>query len=329
MSYTDHIFEGYRSRLATLEASSNPFAKGIAYVEGEYVPLHEARIPLLDQGFLHSDLTYDVPAVWDGRYFRLDDHIDRFFVSMDKLRLKSPMDKQQLRAKLVDMVAQSGIRDAYVQMIVTRGLRFVRQTSPEDCLCNIYLLVMPYVWLMPELLQKTGGSAVVARTVRRTPPGAFDPTIKNLQWGDLIRAMMEAQDRGAIYPILNDGDGALTEGSGYNVMLVKDGVLYTPDRGVLEGVTRKSVMELATTLGIEVRMEVVPVEAAYTCDELLIVSTAGGVMPITTLDEQPVGNGEIGETFKALWKAYWDAHYDEQLSFPVRYASDLAVSAAE
>lgn len=329
MSYTDHIFEGYRSRLATLEASSNPFAKGIAYVEGEYVPLHEARIPLLDQGFLHSDLTYDVPAVWDGRYFRLDDHIDRFFVSMDKLRLKSPMDKQQLRAKLVDMVAQSGIRDAYVQMIVTRGLRFVRQTSPEDCLCNIYLLVMPYVWLMPELLQKTGGSAVVARTVRRTPPGAFDPTIKNLQWGDLIRAMMEAQDRGAIYPILTDGDGALTEGSGYNVMLVKDGVLYTPDRGVLEGVTRKSVMELATTLGIEVRMEVVPVEAAYTCDELLIVSTAGGVMPITTLDEQPVGNGEIGETFKALWKAYWDAHYDEQLSFPVRYASDLAVSAAE
>lgn len=327
MSYTDHIFAGYRQRQATLAASDNPFAQGIAFVEGAFVPLAEARIPLLDQGFLHSDLTYDVPAVWDGRYFRLDDHIERFFSSMDKLRLKSPLPRQELRDRLIELVARSGIRDAYVQMIVTRGLKFVRQTSYEDCVCNLYLLATPYVWLMPEAVQQAGGSAVVTRTVRRTPPGAYDPTIKNLQWGDLIRGMFEARDRGAMYPILTDGDGNLTEGAGYNVMLVSNGVLLTPDRGVLEGVTRNTVMELAKEQGLDVRLEVVPVEAAYACDELFIVSTAGGVMPITTLDDRPVGSGAVGRITKNLWKAYWDAHSSERHSFAIAYHEPAARAA--
>jgi branched-subunit amino acid aminotransferase/4-amino-4-deoxychorismate lyase len=327
MPYTDQIFDGHHQRQAVLTASDNPFAQGLAYIEGEYFPLAEARIPILDQGFLHSDLTYDVPAIWDGRFFRLDDHLDRFWRSMDKLRLKSPMSKQEMRAKLIDMAAKSGIRDAYVQMIVTRGMKFVRQASPDDLTNNVYLIVMPYVWMMPEPLMQTGGSAIVTRTVRRVPPGAIDPTIKNLQWGDFIRGLIEAKDRGSIYPLLTDGDGNLTEGSGYNIILVKNGVLYTPDRGVLEGVTRKSVMELATAMGMEVRMEVVPVEAIYTCDELLVVTTAGGVMPITELDGAPVADGKVGDITKALFKAYWEAHYDAKLSFPIAYQDDASIAA--
>ena len=96
------------------------------------VPLHEARIPLLDQGFLHSDLTYDVPAVWDGRFFRLDDHLDRFERSCERLRLRSPLPRQEMRDRLVEMTAISGIRDAYVMLIVTRGLRTFASTRPRN-----------------------------------------------------------------------------------------------------------------------------------------------------------------------------------------------------
>lgn len=319
MSYTDHIFAAYRQRLAALEQSPNPFARGIAWVGGDYVPVAEAKIPLLDQGFLHSDLTYDVPAIWNGRFFRLDDHLDRFEASLKKLRLQSPIPRHEIRDRLVEMAAKSGIRDAYVMMIVTRGLRYVRQYAPEDCQNFCYLMVTPYLWVMGEEVQKTGGSAIIARTVRRIPPGAMDPTVKNLQWGDFTRAIFEARDRGAMYPILTDGDANLTEGSGFNVVLVKDGRLYTPRRGVLEGITRKSVLEVADGLGLPWVIDDIPVQMAYDADEILFVTTAGGVMPITTLDGQPVGDGQVGPISQALWKGYWDAHSDPELSFAIAY----------
>lgn len=319
MSYTDYIFDGYRRRLADLQASDNPFAKGIAWVGEDYVPVAEAKIPLLDQGFLKSDLTYDVPAIWDGRFFRLDDHLDRFEASLRKLRLKSPIPRQKIRDRLVEMAAKSGIRDAYVMMIVTRGLRYVRQYAPEDCANFCYLMVTPFLWVMGEEVQKTGGSAIIARTVRRVPPGAIDPTVKNLQWGDFTRGILEARDRGAMYPILTDGDANLTEGSGFNVVLVKDGRLYTPRRGVLEGVTRKAVLGVADKLGIPWVIDDIPVQLAYDCDEIMFVTTAGGVMPITTLDDRPVGDGQVGPITKAIWKGYWDAHTDPDCSFPINY----------
>lgn len=319
MSYTDYIFEDYRRRCADLEASQNVFAKGIAWVGGDYVPVAEAKIPLLDQGFLKSDLTYDVPAVWNGRFFRLDDHLDRFEASMKKLRMKSPIPRQEIRDRLVEMTALSGIRDAYVMMFMTRGLRYVRVYAPEDCPNHCYLMVTPYLWVMGEEVQKTGGSAVIARSVRRVPPGAIDPTVKNLQWGDFTRAIFEARDRGAMYPILTDGDSNLTEGSGFNIVLVKDGKLFTPRRGVLEGVTRKSVLAVADKLGLPWVIDDIPVDLAYHCDEIMFVTTAGGVMPITVLDGNPIGDGQVGPITKLIWKGYWDAHSDPEYSFLINY----------
>ncbi|MCA3180243.1 MAG: aminotransferase class IV [Burkholderiaceae bacterium] len=319
MVWTDTVFEDYRRRAAALQASGHPFAQGVAWVGGDYVPASEARIPLLDQGFLRSDLTYDVPAIWNGRFFRLDDHLDRFEASMARLRLSSPIPRREIRDRLVEMAALGGIRDAYVMMIVTRGLRYIRQYPPEQCENFCYLMVLPYLWVMDPAVQETGGSAIVARTVRRIPPGAVDPTVKNLQWGDFTRGILEARDRGAMYPILTDGDANLTEGSGFNVVLVKDRTLHTPRRGVLEGVTRRTVLEVADALGLPWVMDDVPVSLAYECDEMMLVTTAGGVMPITTLDDRPIGDGRVGPVTRAIWQGYWDAHADPALSFPIEY----------
>jgi branched-subunit amino acid aminotransferase/4-amino-4-deoxychorismate lyase len=145
MASMDAVLGGYETRQAALEASNNPFSQGIAWVEGDLFPLGEARIPLLDQGFLHSDLTYDIPAVWDGRFFRLEEHVDRLEASCKKLRLQLPFPKPEIKRILVDMVAKSGIRDAYVELIVTRGLKFVRQADPKDIVNRMYLFVQPYV----------------------------------------------------------------------------------------------------------------------------------------------------------------------------------------
>jgi branched-subunit amino acid aminotransferase/4-amino-4-deoxychorismate lyase len=313
----ENILSAYRDRLTLLDSSTNIFAKGIAFIEGEYHPIHEARIPILDQGFLRSDLTYDVPAVWDGRYFRLDDHLDRLEASCAKLRFRPTMDRQEMRDRLVEMVSLSGIRDAYVEIIVTRGLDFVRYY--ETAVNHVYLMVMPYVWGLREELQLTGGSAIVARTVRRTPPGAMDPTVKNLQWGDFCRGIFECVDRGSIFPLLTDGDGGMTEGAGYNVFLLADGKLRTPSRGVLEGVTRRTVLEIAGRLGLAVEVDYVPVDDFYAADEIFLSTTAGGIMPIVELDGKAVGSGSVGAVTTAIRDAYWQLHYDPAYSFAVDY----------
>lgn len=227
-------FAAYDARTAVLEKSTGPFAQGIAWVEGELVPLHEARIPLIDQGFMHSDLAYDVPAIWDGRFFRLDDHIARLEASCAKMRLKLPLLAKEVERVLVEMAAKSEIHDGFVELIVTRGLTGIgRGAKPSDIKNNLYMFIMPYAWIMSPEVQRTGGKAIIARTVRRCPPGSMDPTIKNLQWGDLTRGLLEAEDRDAHFPLLTDGDAHLTEGAGYNIVLIKNRVLYTPDRGVL------------------------------------------------------------------------------------------------
>src|SRR5579872_2831859 len=316
------VLSAYEERKTKHAKSTKPFAQGVAWIEGKLFPLSEARIPILDQGFLHSDLTYDVPAVWDGRFFRLDDHLDRLAASCEKMRLRSPLDRETVRDTLVDMVARTGIRDAFVELIVTRGLKFVREYKTAQN--SLYLLVMPYVWAMPPQVQRTGGSAVVTRTVRRTPPGAMDPTVKNLQWGDFTRGWLEALDRGATYSFLPDGDGNVTEGGGYNIFAVKDRVLFTPIRGVLEGVTRKTVLELAAAKGMKAVVDYVPVDLLYHADEVFMCTTAGGIMPITQLDGQPVGGGQVGPVTRDIWEAYWAAHYDPKYSFAIDYSAATA-----
>ncbi len=317
----DKVFAGYHARKTALEQSQakNPFACGIAWIAGELVPYHEARIPLRDQGFLHSDLTYDVPAIWDSRFFRLDDHLNRLEASCKKIRMQLPKSKEELTRILCDMAARSGIRDAFVELIVTRGFKGVRESMPDEIVNNLYMFIVPYVWVMEPEMQYEGGEAVVTRTVRRIPPGAIDPTVKNLQWGDLTRAMYEARDRGALYPFLTDGDSNLTEGSGFNVCLIKDGMLYTADRGILHGISRKSVFDAARVRGVEIRCEVVPIDLVYQADEILMCTTAGGIMPITTLDGRKIKDGKVGPITKAIWDEYWAMHWNPTYSFEVDF----------
>ncbi|TXC11797.1 hypothetical protein FocTR4_00007784 [Fusarium oxysporum f. sp. cubense] len=298
MATMQEIFKGFEERQAKLveDGLKNPLAHGAALIEGQITPLLDAKIPILDQGFLHSDLTYDVPAVWDGKLFRFNDHLDRLERSSAS---RTPM---------------------FRSFIVTRGFRFIREPLPTNDTPEsnfIYILVMPYIWVMPYQMQPVGGEAVVTRTVRRIPPGAIDPTVKNLQWGDLIRGLLEAQDRGSQYPFLTDGDGNITEGAGYNIIFVKDGALYTAKKGVLEGITRKSVFDVAEKAKIPIHLDDVPASLAYVADEIFMCTTAGGIMPITKLDGE--SKGEVGPITKLIWDGYWAMHYDPRYTAKISY----------
>lgn len=310
--------DGYLQRLAAHASEARPMANGAAYARGVITPVEEAVVPLLDLGFLRSDLTYDVPAVWDGRFFRLDDHLARLARSCAKLRLEPPLPMPEIRGLLIDLVRRTGLRDAYVDVIVTRGRMPAGVRDPRQATPALFAFVVPYIWIMPLSVQETGGSAIVTRDVRRTPPGAMDPTIKNLQWGDLTRGFFEAFDRGAQLPLLPDGDGHITEGC-YNIFTVHDRALSTPGRGVLEGVTRQTAVEIARSEGWSVELGDVPVKALYDADEIFLSSTAGGIMPITRLDGEPVGGGQVGPVTRRIWERYWDLHADPAMSFAIEY----------
>jgi branched-subunit amino acid aminotransferase/4-amino-4-deoxychorismate lyase len=295
------------------------FAEGCAWIEGEYVPIAEARIPILDTGFVRSDLTYDVVGVWGGKFFRLDAHLDRLERGCERLRLRSPKSRAETEAILAGVVARSGLRESYVETVITRGVPTPGERDPRRFENRFYAYAIPYVWIQRPEQQEQGAKVVVARDTVRVSPGAIDPTVKNFMWGDFVRGLFEAYERDAVLPLLTDGEGNVTEGPGINVFAVSGGVLHTPGRGVLEGITRLTVLDIAAELGIEARVGFVPVSTLYAADEIFLTSTAGGVMPVSQLDGRPVGDGGVGELTTRIRQTYWDWHEDPRFTKEVDY----------
>lgn len=283
------------------------------------MPIGEARVPILDTGFVRSDLTYDVVAVWGGRFFRLEDHLARLERGCELIRLAAPVSHEQLREILFGVVARSGLREAYVETVITRGVPGAGERDPRLLTSRLYAYAIPYVWIVRPELQERGTDVVVAKDTRRIPPDAVDPRAKNFHWGDLVRGLFEAYDRGATLPILTDGSGHVTEGPGFNVFALANGRLHTPSSGVLEGITRMTVVEIAKELGYEVVIDEVPVSLLYEADEIFLTSTAGGVMPVATLDGRPVGDGSQGPVTSAIRDRYWALHDDPRYTEEVPY----------
>ncbi len=299
-------------------AKTNPLANGCAFIDGEFVPLAEARIPILDWGFLHSDATYDVVHVWKGSFFRLEDHLDRFERSMAGMRLTSPQDRAATRETLMECVRRSGLRDAFVEMICTRGVAPSTSRDPRHAENRFYAFAAPFVWLANEEQRKRGLHLMIS-SVRRIPPESVDPKIKNYHWIDLTKGLFEAYDRGGENVVLTDGDGNVTEGPGFNVFCLENGGAVTPDAGVLEGITRRTALELCEEAGIETRVEPVSAERFRDADEVFITSTGGGIMPVTRVDDRILGNGVPGPITARLVDLYWSKQEAGWHGTPVDY----------
>jgi branched-chain amino acid aminotransferase len=280
------------------------YADGAAFVDGRFVPVAEARVPILDWGFLRSDATYDVAHVWRGSFFRLEDHLDRFGRSMEGLRLSLPLTRDD------------GLRDAYAEIICTRGIPKPGSRDPRDCENRFYAFVVPFVWIADPDKQERGLHAIIADR-QRIAPSSVDPTVKNYHWLDLEVGLLEAYERGGETVILTDADDNVVEGPGFNVFAVHDGSISTPDSGVLQGITRRTVIELSNEHGIPIEERPVPAASLRRADEAFLSSTAGGIIPVTKVDGEVVGEGEPGPVTLRLRDAYWKLHDDPRYSLPV------------
>ncbi|SFD57554.1 branched chain amino acid aminotransferase apoenzyme [Paracidovorax konjaci] len=295
------------------------FSDGAAFVQGRYLPIAEASIPITDWGFLRSDATYDVVTVWEGAFFRLDAHLERFFASCERLRLDPGLSPEGVTAVLEQCVRLSGLRHSYVEMIATRGQPRWGSRDPREAVNRFYAFAVPYVWIA-NAGQRERGLHLAVSGVQRIPAGSVDPRVKNYHWNDLTMGLLGALDAGSDTVVLTDGAGHVVEGPGFNVFCVAaDGTLVTPAHGMLEGITRRTVIEMAHSLGLPLAERALPAAELRGAREVFLSTSGGGVLPVTRIDGQPVADGAVGPVTRRLVDLYWAWHADARLSRAVDY----------
>ena len=303
--------------------ADSTFGAGIAFCEGKFVPIDEARIPLLDWGFLRSDAVQDTVSVFHGSFFRLDDHLARFERNWGRLRMQNPFDRETVRAIVTEAVRRTGLREAYVQMLMTRGRAPVGSRDVRLAKNQFWMFCIPYVWIArPE--QKERGLAMHVSGIQRVPKESVDPTIKHYHWLDFQMALMEGYDRGADTCAVVDRDGNIAEGPGFNIFAVKDGTIVTPPEDVcLDGMTRDTVFKLAAETNLEVRKQALPPASLRSADEVFITTTGGGVIAITKVGGDAIGSGQPGPVTRRLDGLYWSKRRAGWLSTPINYDAPL------
>ena len=278
---------------------------GVVFIDGEFVAPEDARMSIFDSGFVYSDTVFDVLSGWGGYMFKLDQHVARFANSCEGFRLENPYSVEDVRRIAAECVERSGLKRSYIKLEVTRGVVPGASRDPRDATQRFVAYAIPYAWVWGEDPCRNGGNIHVSSTYARIPPSAIDSRHKNYNRADFTQAKLDGLEGGCHDALLIGTDGALTEGSGWNVMVVKDGQVATPGSNILLGVTRETVGELCELEGIPFEARRVEPSELERADEVFAATTAGGVMPITALDGKPVTDGSPGPITRRLQELYW------------------------
>lgn len=299
------------------------YAFGSAFVADHFCPILEAAIPIYDSGFMHADAVYDVVSVSRGSFFRLEQHQARFARSCDSIRVRNPFGREREAAILHELVARAGLRDAYVWWTVTRGIPPMGRNEMVDASTfdnRFYAFATPFVFIFDDDQRARGVDLIVSRDRIRIPARAVDPTAKNFCWLDMQMALFEAGDRDAEWAVLTDEDGFLAEAAGANIFAVFDGAVVTPDAGCLEGITRQSVFDLCAELGLTAKAARIHADELRSAQEVFMTTTAGSVMPVRSVDGEPIGGREgPGDISIRLHNLYWEKRWAGWDATPVRY----------
>ena len=278
--------------------------KGVAYINGEFFPKSEAKISIFDQGFIFGDGVYDTLVVKNGFIFKLMEHLDRLYRSAKAVKIEILMSKEELKNTIIETVRRSGLYDAYLKSIITRGIgeRPVLGRGETTTPSIVIFAVPPVSVVSPEKIEK--GARLVSTTIRRPHHETLDPRVKSLNYLPNMLMRLEAIQQEADEAISYDYDGYVTEGGAENIFAIKDSIFKTPAKGILEGITRETVIEMATEWGYEVQMINLTKYDLYTADEIFLCSSAGGVFPVTEIDGVKIGDGTVGSISKRVVDAY-------------------------
>jgi branched-chain amino acid aminotransferase len=270
------------------------------YINGKLYDKADAKISVYDHGFLYGDGVFEGIRVYEGKVFRLREHIDRLYDSARSIYLEIPMSREQMTEAVLETVRANNKRNGYIRLVVTRGAGYLgldprKTTDPQ------VIIIVDDITMYPPELYDNGMEIVTASTIRNHP-NAVNPRIKSLNYLNNIMAKVEGVRAGAMEALMLNHKGEVAECTGDNIFLVKQGILKTPstDAGILEGITRNAILELARAADIPTQEIALTRHDVYAADECFLTGTAAEVIPVVKCDGRPIGNGKPGPITRQL-----------------------------
>jgi branched-chain amino acid aminotransferase len=283
----------------------------IVYVDGKYLPQEQAVVSVFDHGFLYGDGVFEGIRSYEGVVFRLDEHLVRLYESAKTIGLEIPISIKAMEEVVLETIRRNNLRDSYIRLVVSRGFGDLG-LDPRKCPKPSIVCITASISLYPQEMYENGLEVVITST-RKNRPDVQSPRVKSLNYLSNIMAKMELARQGLLEGIMLTVDGYVAEATADNIFILKKGILYTPPKflGILEGVTRNAVIELARKAGFEVREEVFTAHDLYNAEEVFLTGTAAEVIPVVKIDGRTVGNGRPGAVTKQLIAAFrestkWD-----------------------
>ena len=274
------------------------------WVNGELRDAADAAVSVFDHGLLYGDGVFEGIRIYNGRIFRAEAHVSRLFDGAKAIRLDIPITKDEIIEAMYQTLRANGLGDGYIRLVVTRGVGTLG-LNPFECEKPCLFIIADKVRLYPAELYETGMSVIIASTPRNSS-NALDPRIKSLNYLNNILARIEAADAGVAEAIMLNADGLVTEATGDNVFIVRDGAVATPPvyAGILAGITRGVVINIAREAGFELIERELSRYDLYSADECFLTGTAAEVVAVVSIDSRTIGDGKVGAVTRQLMEAF-------------------------
>ena len=271
------------------------------WIDGKLVPAEDARVSVMDHGLLYGDGCFEGIRIYNGRIFKLHAHLRRMWASASELRLEPPYSHEEIEQAIRETVKVNGLTDGYIRLVFTRGVGTLG-LHPFLCPVPTVFIIADTISLYPQELYDNGMKIIVANRPR-VPRECLDPQIKSLNYLNNILAKIEAIDANVLEALMLNVDGWVSECTGDNVFIVKDGAISTPptDAGILNGITRQFVIEdLCPSLELPIEEKLVRLEEVCSADEVFLTGTAAEVIGVTRIGDRSIGDGTVGPITKRL-----------------------------
>jgi branched-chain amino acid aminotransferase len=289
------------------------------YIDGQLLDEKDAKISVFDHGLLYGDGVFEGIRIYNGRVFRLTEHLQRLYACARAICLTIPISFEEMERATVETVAANGLRDGYIRLLVTRGVGTLG-LDPNRCPKPSVIIIAAGIKLYPQEAYDHGLKLITCAT-RRPAPAALSPQVKSLNYLNNVMAKIECLQAGCDEGIMLNEQGYVAECTGDNVFIIKNGEVFTPtiSSGALDGITRRAVMELLKKMGIPCQEVIMTRYDMYTADECFLTGTAAEALPAVMLDTRPIGTGIPGPTTLKIIAAFKELANSE--GTPVPYAS--------
>lgn len=274
------------------------------YINGKLYDKENAKISVYDHGLLYGDGVFEGLRSYSGKVFRLEQHLDRLWASAKAILLTIPMTKEAVAKAVNDTLAINGIKDGYIRLVVTRGAGSLG-LDPNRCSDPQVIVITDHIALYPKELYENGLDIITASTIRNHPQ-ALSARVKSLNYLNNILAKIEGLQAGCQEALMLNHLGHIAECTADNIFLVSNGQVFTPpiDAGILEGITRDAVIEIARDAKLVVREETLTRHDAYTADEVFLTGSGAEIIPVVKIDARVIGDGKPGPITKQLTKLF-------------------------